>query len=118
PGDRELDQKRAEAVFAPAEVETASEDDLAKYPNIRVGFIGPVRDGKQIFGAETASQLRYLVDPRVVKGSMWVAGANEHDTHTIGLVFGRDFMADGVVDLANVIEGDPAPDGSGPVELA
>lgn len=118
PGDRDLDQKRAEAVFSPAEVEPASEADLAQYPEIQLGYIGPVLNGTQIFGSETTSQLRYLVDPRVVKGSVWVAGANELDTHTVGLVYGRDFIADGVVDLANVIAGDPAPDGSGPVELA
>ena len=36
----------------------------------------------------------------------------------IGLVAGRDFVADGVIDLANVRDGDPAPDGSGPIETA
>jgi prolyl-tRNA synthetase len=34
------------------------------------------------------------------------------------LVKGRDFEADGVVDIAEVRAGDPAPDGSGPLELA
>jgi len=36
--------------------------------------------------------------------------------HTV--VAGRDFTADGTVEIANVREGDPAPDGSGPVSLA
>ena len=31
---------------------------------------------------------------------------------------GRDFTADGVADLAEIRAGDPAPDGSGPLELA
>ena len=34
------------------------------------------------------------------------------------LVAGRDFAADGFVEVATVRAGDPAPDGSGPVELA
>jgi prolyl-tRNA synthetase len=34
------------------------------------------------------------------------------------LVAGRDFTADGFVEVATVREGDPAPDGSGPVTLA
>ncbi len=34
------------------------------------------------------------------------------------LVAGRDFFGDGFVEVANVRAGDPAPDGSGPVELA
>jgi prolyl-tRNA synthetase len=34
------------------------------------------------------------------------------------LVAGRDFGWDGVVEAAEVLPGDPAPDGSGPLELA
>ena len=34
------------------------------------------------------------------------------------LVAGRDFTGDGFVEVATVRAGDPAPDGSGPVELA
>ena len=34
------------------------------------------------------------------------------------LVAGRDFTWDGVVEAAEVLAGDPAPDGSGPLELA
>jgi prolyl-tRNA synthetase len=34
------------------------------------------------------------------------------------LVAGRDFVADGFVEVATVRDGDPAPDGSGPVNLA
>jgi prolyl-tRNA synthetase len=47
-----------------------------------------------------------------------VTGANEHERHVLGLVAGRDFVADGTAEIAEVREGDPAPDGSGPVELA
>ena len=35
-----------------------------------------------------------------------------------GLVAGRDFGNDGTAEVADVQAGDPAPDGSGPVELA
>src|SRR5699024_6293542 len=38
--------------------------------------------------------------------------------HVAYLVAGRDFTADGVIDVATVREGDPAPDGSGPIETA
>jgi len=36
----------------------------------------------------------------------------------LGLVAGRDFVGDGVIDISDVREGDPAPDGSGPLEMA
>src|SRR5690606_16774658 len=60
--------------------------------------------------------IRYLVDPRVVPGSRWVAGAGA-GKHVYDLVFGRDFTADGTIEAAEVREGDPAPDGSGPLRI-
>jgi prolyl-tRNA synthetase len=51
----------------------------------------------------------------VVEGSSWVTGANEHEKHVFNLVCGRDFTPDGVMDIANVRDGDEAPDGLGPI---
>jgi prolyl-tRNA synthetase len=69
-------------------------------------------------GEKSATGVRYLLDPRVVDGSGWLTGANVEGKHVFGLVAGRDFTADGTVEVAEVLAGDPAPDGSGPVELA
>jgi prolyl-tRNA synthetase len=71
-----------------------------------------------VLGAESATGIRFFVDPRVVDGTEWITGANLDEKHVFGLVAGRDFTADGVVEAAEVRAGDPAPDGSGPVELA
>ena len=54
----------------------------------------------------------------MVNGSAWITGANESEKHVFNLVKGRDFEADGFADIAEVRAGDPAPDGSGPLELA
>ena len=51
-------------------------------------------------------------------GSRWITGANEPGKHVFDLVAGRDFTWDGVIEAAEVLPGDPAPDGSGPLELA
>ncbi|BDQ00081.1 proline--tRNA ligase [Aquiluna sp. KACHI24] len=118
PGDREVDQKRAEACFGPNEVEAANESDFAKYPQLVKGYIGPVQDGKQFLGKEGISGIRYLLDPRVAKGSMWITGANLDQKHIFNLTYGRDFEADGIADIAEIRAGDPAPDGSGELELA
>lgn len=118
PGDRELDLKRAEVAFAGYEVETATDEDFAKHPELVKGYIGPVIDGKPFLGEKAISKIRYLVDPRVVVGSSWVTGANYSEQHVFDLVYGRDFEADGVADVAEIKVGDPAPDGSGPLELA
>ena len=47
-----------------------------------------------------------------------MTGADEAGKHVIDLVHGRDFTADGTIQAAQIKEGDPAPDGSGPLTLA
>ncbi|MGO4689340.1 proline--tRNA ligase [Glaciibacter sp. 2TAF33] len=118
PGDREVDLKRVEVAFAPAEVEAANETDFARHPGLVKGYIGPWSADGAVLGEKSSTGIRYLVDPRVVDGTEWITGANQHGKHVFGLVAGRDFQADGTVEAAEVRFGDPAPDGSGPVELA
>jgi len=118
PGDREIEPKRVEVAFAPAEVEPATEQDFARHPGLVKGYIGPWSPEGPVLGAESSTGIRYFLDPRVVDGTEWITGANVDEQHVFGLVAGRDFTADGVVEVANVRDGDPAPDGSGPVELA
>ena len=117
PGDRDVDDKRVEVAFAPAEIEPATPEDLAKHPGLVRGFIGPWSETGAVLGEQSATGIRYFVDPRVVDGSTWITGANVDDKHVYGLVAGRDFTADGTIEAATVREGDPAPDGSGPVTL-
>lgn len=118
PGDREVDDKRAEVAFAPAEVQAATAEDFERNPLLVKGYIGPWSPEGAILGEESATGIRYLVDPRVGEGSSWITGANLDQKHAHSVVAGRDFFADGVVEVANVVAGDPAPDGSGPVSLA
>ncbi|MBN9328019.1 MAG: proline--tRNA ligase [Cellulomonas sp.] len=120
PGDRDVDAKRLEASVAPAEVEAAGDADFAAHPELVRGYIGPAVMGPNApagpDGERTA--VRYLLDPRVVPGTRWITGANEAGRHVFDLVAGRDFTADGTIEAAEVRAGDPAPDGSGPLELA
>jgi prolyl-tRNA synthetase len=60
----------------------------------------------------------YLVDPRVVDGTSWITGADQPGKHVVGLVAGRDFTADGTIEAAEVRDGDPSPDGAGPLVSA
>ncbi len=122
PGDRDIDVKRLEAAIAPAEAAPLSDDDFAANPGLGKGYIGPVSlaGGAPVahLGAEGPLKIRYLTDPRVVPGTAWVTGANVIDTHLVDVVAGRDFTSDGVLDVAEIRDGDPAPDGSGPLSLA
>ena len=118
PGDREVDLKRAEVQFAPAAVEPAHDADFENNPLLVHGYIGPWSELGPVLGEESATGIRYLLDPRVTDGTEWITGANEDQKHVFGLVAGRDFTADGPAEVAAVREGDLAPDGSGPVHLA
>lgn len=118
PGDRDVDMKRAEVAFAPAVVEQATDEDFAKNKGLVKGYIGPWSASGPWLGSEASTGLSFYVDPRVVHGTSWVTGANVHEQHVFDLVFGRDFHADGVMDIAAVVDGDEAPDGSGPIETA
>jgi prolyl-tRNA synthetase len=113
PGDREVDLKRLAAQLEPAEAEPFSDQDFAAHPELAKGYLGP-----QILGVNGPTKIKYLVDPRVVGGTRWLTGANQPGYHVFDLVCGRDFTPDGTVEAAEVREGDPAPDGSGPLRLA
>jgi len=117
PGDRDVDLKRVEVAFAPAEVEAANEGDFTKNPGLVKGYIGPWGENGAVLGDGSTTGIRFLVDPRVVAGTEWITGANEEGRHVFGLVAGRDFGIDDVIEASDVRAGDQAPDGSGPVEL-
>ena len=105
PGDREVDAKRLEGQLEPIEVEPMDDDELRKHPVLVRGYIGP-----RVLGEESASGIRYLVDPRVVEGTRWVTGADADGQHVLDLVVGRDFTPDGTIEAADVRDGDECPE--------
>jgi prolyl-tRNA synthetase len=110
PGDREVDMRRLEAYVYPETVTPFSDEDFLKYPNLVKGYIGPGE-----LGLQKKSKIEYLVDPRVAIGTAWVTGANEPGKHVFNLVMGRDFTADGQIDVADVRVGDDCIEPSGKV---
>ncbi len=113
PGDREVAAKRLEASVFPAEFEPFGEKDFAAYPMLAKGYIGP-----GALGEKSSSEIRFLVDPRVVEGTRWVTGADVDGSHVIDLVAGRDFTPDGTIEAAEVRAGDSCPNGDGVLETA
>ena len=110
PGDREVDEKRLGAALEPAEYALLDDADFAANPFLVKGYVGP----KGLL----ANGVRYLIDPRVVDGTSWITGADAPNKHVVGLVAGRDFVADGTIEAAEVRDGDPSPDGAGPLVSA
>ena len=113
PGDREVDERRLEAAVYPAEIRAFEEDDFAANPALVKGYIGP-----GALGTAGTSGVEYLLDPRIARGSAWITGANEPGRHVYDLVHGRDFEADGTIDVAEVRAGDACPQCQSPVEIA
>jgi len=110
PGDRDVDLQRLEAQFEPAVIAPFDDDDFAAYPILIKGYMGP---GPYSDSSET--NLTYLLDPHVAEGSCWVVGANKPGYHVINAVYGRDFAAEGTIEAVELRDGDPAPDGTGPL---
>jgi prolyl-tRNA synthetase len=104
PGDREVDLKRLGGQLEPIEVEPMDETELRRHPALVKGYIGPGS-----LGQESASGIRFVVDPRIVTGTRWVTGADVAGSHVIDMVAGRDFTPDGTIEAAEVREGDPCP---------
>ncbi|MSW80431.1 MAG: proline--tRNA ligase [Actinobacteria bacterium] len=104
PGDREVDLKRLEAVLQPGVPGPFDEAEFARHPSLVKGYIGPGS-----LGESNASGIRFVIDPRVVAGTRWITGADTAGKHVYDLVAGRDFTADGILDVAEVREGDECP---------
>ncbi len=106
PGDREVDLRRLEAVLLARRAAPRS----TRRPSPGTPPWSRATSGPGALGEESASGIRFLTDPRVADGTRWITGANEHGRHVFDLVAGRDFTSDGLIDVAEVREGDPCPD--------
>jgi prolyl-tRNA synthetase len=113
PGDREVDMKRVEAQVSPAEVVAFEPADFAANPALVKGYIGP-----GALGEGNASGIRYLVDPRIVDGTSWITGADRPGRHVMFLTMGRDFTPAGVIEAAEINDGDPCPRCGGALQIA
>jgi prolyl-tRNA synthetase len=87
----------------------ASDAEIVAATGCRPGYLGPVG---------LSPEVPLIVDRTVAAMSDFVCGANEADFHLAGVNFGRDCREpDLVVDLRNVVAGDPSPDGKGTLEI-
>ena len=107
-GDHELNAIKAErhpAVGTP--LEFASDGQIRKALGCPAGSLGPV-----------GLELPVLVDAAAAQVADFVCGANQDGKHLTGVNWGRDLPEPDVVDLRNVVAGDPSPDGAGELVIA
>ncbi|APT94804.1 prolyl-tRNA synthetase [Corynebacterium stationis] len=109
PGSRALAPKRLEAALEPATFELATDADFKENSFLVKGYVGP--------RGLNSNGVKVYADPRVVSGTSWITGADNRNHHVVGLVAGRDFQIDEVVEASEIHEGDPAPEGQGTLTL-
>ncbi len=107
-GDHSLNKVKAEKIAAVRAPLTLASDDDLKAAKLYKGYIGVnlATDG-------TTGAIPVYVDRAAAALSDFVTGANLPNTHSTGVNWERDAAMTQVVDIRNVVEGDPSPDGHG-----
>ncbi len=104
-GDHTLNTVKAEKIEEADVPLTMASEDALKAAGLHKGYIG-VELGMPVFVDRSAAAL-----------SDFVAGANEVNKHTIGMNWDRDAHITRIVDIRDVAEGDPSPDGKGSLHI-
>ncbi len=108
-GDHELNEVKASKIDALSPFRFATDEEVIERLGCKPGFIGPVgidRDKVLVFADRSVANL-----------ADFVCGANEAGYHLCGVNLGRDLPEPAVVDIRNVVAGDPAPDGKGVLDI-
>jgi len=106
-GDHELNALKAERLNGVASpLRMAPRDKIRQQLGNDIGSLGPVGLG-----------ISSYVDFGAAALSDFVCGANEEDKHLVNVNWGRDCAEPVAVDLRNVVDGDPSPDGSGHLKI-
>ena len=106
-GDHELNAVkagRADGVLAP--LTFARPERLRDVVGCGPGSLGPV-----------GMDLPVIADASAATIADFVCGANRDGEHLTGVNWGRDTPEPAVADLRNAVDGDPSPDGSGPITI-
>ena len=107
-GDHELNETKAVRLgVVAAPVTFADDDEIEAATGCSIGSIGPV-----------GLDLPVYADRSAAANANCVCGANEEGFHLTGVNWSRDFPDAQVVDVRNVVEGDPSPDGGGKLAFA
>jgi prolyl-tRNA synthetase len=107
-GDHELNAIKAEKLPGVASpLRLAGDEAVRSATGCLPGSVGPVGLAIPVFVDRAAAAL-----------ADFVCGANRDDQHLTGVNWGRDLPEPQVVDLRNVVAGDPSPDGRGALVIA
>jgi len=106
-GDHELNALKAQALEGVANpLRLARREQIQQQLGSDIGSIGPI-------GLDIAT----FVDRSAAQLADFVCGANQNDKHHINANWGRDCPEPRTVDIRNVVDGDPSPDGKGSLRI-
>lgn len=97
-GDHEANESKVRRAFGAKELARADQSLIEKATGAPMGFLGPI-----------GLKLPLAVDRAVAAMPIAVVGGNAADVHLTGVVPGRDFPLEKVLDLRNAERGDPCP---------
>ena len=106
-GDHDLNALKAERLDGVASpLRLAQREQIKKVLGSDIGSIGP-----------PGLEIRIYVDHAAAGVADFVCGANQDDKHYINANWGRDCAEPEAVDIRNVVDGDPSPDGNGKLRI-
>lgn len=97
PGNREINEIKLGKLLGAKKIEMATDIDVEKITNAKVGFAGPI-----------GLSIPIIIDESIIGMSNFVVGANITDKHYINVNL-EDFNYDLKGDIVNVLEGDLCP---------
>ena len=106
-GDHELNAIKAGAIPGiKSPVTFATPERIAAVAGCEPGSLGPVGLDVPVYADQAAALM-----------ADFVCGANREGQHHTGVNWGRDLPEPETMDLRSAVDGDPAPDGSGPITV-
>lgn len=100
-GDREINDIKLKNVLGASELRLATPEEIETKTKTPVGFAGPINLKEK--------GITLIIDKSVEKMKSMVCGGNEKDYHYVGVVRGRDFKEDKIVDVIKIKAGDGCP---------
>jgi prolyl-tRNA synthetase len=97
-GDHEANESKVRRAFGATTLAPADAATIERATGAPMGFLGPV-----------SIKIPMVVDFAVASLPSVVVGGNEADVHLTGVVPGRDFPLERVLDLRDAVAGDPCP---------
>lgn len=103
--DREVNEVKLTKLLGANEIELASEEDVNRITNAKVGFAGPI-----------GLEIPIIMDENIKTKKNFIVGANKSDYHLKDVNL-KDFNPEIVADIKNIKEGDKCPKCGGKIHF-